>query len=643
MRHAIAGILAGVFVSASFAQEDAVVITATRFADSKRQLPVGVTVITSDDLQKSATSNLPEILAQFGLVHIRDNAGTPNQQVDLRGFGITGDQNTLVLVDGLRISEAELVPAQLSAIALESIERIEIVRGSGAVLYGGGATGGTINIITRRPQPGTTRAYGLGRAGGYGTKEARAGYGRTGESLGFSLDVSHEDTDGYRRNNKFRQTNLAGTLQAHTDAGRAYLRVVLGDQSLELPGALTEAQINADRRQAATPGNDSERNDGTVTLGGAWHAGPHELAADLSYRDKHASALFLPAFFIDTRVNLWSFVPRAKLRFDALGRSHDLIVGMDWEQWDYDNRNAASSSTLGAPFSHRVGEQANRALYAQANLWVAELSRIVLGGRVQRSEERLAEEVFPIDDRRAAHSLEAYEAALRQGLGGGWSAYARAGSSFRLANFDENACFSPPCTARLLEPQKARAGELGLEYERGAWRARAAAYGKRLENEISFSPAVFANVNLPPTRRRGLELEGAWRVIPTVELRGGLALLEAEFRDTGKDVPLVPEAIATAGLSWSFASRSRMNLNLRHVGKQRYDNDQDNVFRKQPAYGLVDAKLEHRVERLNAALELRNLFDKQYYSYGIWDSGSSFSAYPAPERALYLSLAYRLD
>src|SRR2546425_5162646 len=39
------------------------------------------------------------------LIHIRDNTGTPNQQVDLRGFGITGDQNTLVLVDGLRISE----------------------------------------------------------------------------------------------------------------------------------------------------------------------------------------------------------------------------------------------------------------------------------------------------------------------------------------------------------------------------------------------------------------------------------------------------------------------------------------------------------------------------------------------------------
>src|SRR5687767_1802368 len=181
MLRSVAGVLAGIFVSVSFAQDDAVVVTATRFADSKRNLPVGVTVITADDIRRSATSNLPEILAQYGLLHIRDNSGSPSQQVDLRGFGATGDQNTLVLVDGLKLSENEQVPAQLTSIPLDSIERIEIVRGSGAVLYGGGASGGTINIITRGA--GARRGYVLGRAGGYGTKEGRAGYTARGETF----------------------------------------------------------------------------------------------------------------------------------------------------------------------------------------------------------------------------------------------------------------------------------------------------------------------------------------------------------------------------------------------------------------------------------------------------------------------------
>lgn len=637
--------LAPAALAQSGSSYDAVVVTATRFQDSKRDLPVGVTVITAEDIRQSATTNLPEILAQFGLLQVRDNAGTPNQQVDLRGFGVTGDQNTVVLIDGLRVSESEVVPAQLSAVPLESIERIEIVRGSGAVQYGGGASGGAINIITRRREPGTARGYLLGRAGGYGTNEGRAGYASMGETLGFSLDASAENTEGYRRNNRFKQTNVAGTLEARPDGGRAYLRFAAGDQGLQLPGALTEAQIAADPRQTSSPGNDSDRKDGTVTLGGAFNAGRHEIAADLSFRDKKATALFLPAFYVETRVDLKSFAPRAKLRFDAFGREHDVVLGMDWEEWDYGSRSAASPAALAAPFSRRVGEQSNRAFYAQANLWVAERTRLVLGGRTQRTEERLAEQVFPTDDRRQEHSLDAHEVALRQGFGGGWSAYAKTGTSFRVANFDENACFFPPCAATLLKPQEARADEAGLEYEKVGLRGRVAAYSMRLENEIYFSPLQGANVNLAPTRRRGVEFEGAWRAARTLELRAAFALLEAKFRANGNDVPLVPESIATAGVHWSFASRSGLNLNLRYVGPQRYDNDEANTFaRRQPAYGLVDAKLEHRMGRFELGLEVRNLFDKDYYSYGAVNFlGTGFSAYPAPGRAAYASLAYRFD
>ena len=617
VRTVVLVLLAG-FVANAAAQDDAVVITATRFPDVKRELPVGVTVITADDLRKSATSNLPEVLAQFGLLHVRDAGGTPNQQLDLRGFGASGDQNTLVLLDGQRISENDQSATQLGAIPLEAIERIEIVRGSGTVLYGSGATGGTVNIITRRPLPGT-RAHALGRFGGYGTRELRAGLARSADLLGIAVDVSREETDGYRRHNEFRQTNVAARLQATGERGRAHLRIGLGEQTIGLPGALTEAQIAADRRQAGDFVGDGEREDGTVVLGGAAYAGAHEIAADLAYREKQATTRFLPpfAFLIDSRVRQWTLTPRAKLRFDALGRTHDVTVGADLEQWDYAN-----------PPSE--GDHTNQALYALANLWFAERTRLVLGARTQRSDQTLGPTT-------ARHALDAYEVALRQAFGGGWSAYAKHGTSFRVANFDDLA-FSPG----LLEPQTARSGELGLEIERSGLRGRVALYDMRLENEIAFSPLAFANINLAPTRRRGIELEAAWRAARTLELRAGLGVLQAEFRN-GDEVPLVPRAIATAGVSWTFAERSRLNLNTRYVGEQRYDNDQANRFRRQPDYVLVDAKVEHRVGRAHFGLELRNLLDEAYYSYGIWDGASSFSAYPQPERAVYLSVAYRLD
>src|SRR4051812_1026652 len=184
MRLALLGLAAAAACSTAFAQDDSVVITATRFEDSKRNLPVGVTVITAEDIERSASSNLGDILAQYGLLQIRDLAGTYNPQIDLRGFGVTGDQNTLILVDGLRLSENELESAQLSAIPLEAIERIEIVRGGGSVLYGANATAGTINIITRRPKAGERRGRALARYGSFRTKEARVGGGGAGGALG---------------------------------------------------------------------------------------------------------------------------------------------------------------------------------------------------------------------------------------------------------------------------------------------------------------------------------------------------------------------------------------------------------------------------------------------------------------------------
>jgi len=655
MLRLIAGLLAGFCICICYAQDQSIVITATRFPDSKRDLPVGVTVITADDIRKSASSNLGDILAQFGLLQIRDLAGTQNPQLDLRGFGVTGDQNTLVLLDGLRLSEADLESAQLSAIPLESIERIEIVRGSGAVLYGAGATGGTINIITRRSRAGETRGDALARAGGFGTEEFRGGFSRQGEVFGGSVAASYEDTDGYRSNSRYRQRSAFGRVDAQLPSGRAYLKADVDEQRARLPGSLTEAQINADPRQTTTPDDWRERDGAQISTGGAYFLGRHELTADLGYRQRTTRAFFAAfgGFYTDTDANLWSFTPRAKFKFDALGRTHDFIVGVDVEQWDYNTLSASSPSTTSAPFSKRHGEQESVGWYAQTNFWLTPATRLVLGGRIQHIDQRLTEEVFPLDDRRNADRLEAYEAALRHGFKTGWSIYGRYGKSFRVGNFDENACFFPPCSAELLLPQTALTAELGAEFENRSFTFRTNIYDTRLENEIYFSALTFSNINLSPTEREGLEFEGTWHATSTLDLRGGLAFQRARFRSgvyggvdvSGKTVPLVPEVLATAGASWSFMPGGRFNLNLRHVGQQRFDNDQANTFARQmPGYTLADAKVEYRfARRWEAALEVRNLFDKQYFSYGATTGPTTYSALPAPTRAAYLSVAWRLD
>ena len=132
----------------------------------------------------------------------------------MRGFGIFGDQNTLVLLDGRRISENEQTTVNWSAIPLAAIERIEILRGSGAVLYGGGATGGTINIITKAPRAG--RALGLAAtAASAPTARTRRAPAATSAATASALRMhgAHFDTDNYRDNNRLRSDNAQADVR----------------------------------------------------------------------------------------------------------------------------------------------------------------------------------------------------------------------------------------------------------------------------------------------------------------------------------------------------------------------------------------------------------------------------------------------
>ena len=102
-------------------QDDVVVVTATRFAEDARKLPASVTVLSAEDIARSAAKTLPDLLAEQVGITLKDFFGNNGATtgIDLRGFGITGDQNTLVLVDGVAINTNDLSSTRLSSIPLQ--------------------------------------------------------------------------------------------------------------------------------------------------------------------------------------------------------------------------------------------------------------------------------------------------------------------------------------------------------------------------------------------------------------------------------------------------------------------------------------------------------------------------------------------
>ena len=636
--------------------QDAVVVTATRFPERRLDAPVGMIVIGAADIARDTARMLPELLAHLGGLYARDNSGDPNRQLDLRGFGITGDQNTLVLLDGVRLNENDLSTTKLSAIPLQSIERIEILRGSGAVLYGGGATGGVINIITRLPQPNRAQADAYLGAGSERTAEARLSASAAGERFGASVSGSHYESDNYRVNNRVRQDAAAGALRWGDGEASLALKLGTDDQRLQLPGTRNQIELATDPSGTDTPQDWSTRRGSFVTLQGRRRAGDGlELAADLGYRDQVSSANYasLGSYYAAT-LHSTTFSPRLRWQASPLGVDSSLVAGVDLAQWGYGRQFAASPASIGTPTATDAAAQERSALYAQYNAQVTRAAKLTLGWRSERVTNRLAQTGFGTSDQSQKRSPHAGELGLQVALAPAWTAFGRVGTSFRIATVDENAFTS---SGNLLEPQTARNRDTGIEYRAAGLHLRASAYVIELENEIYFSPLVVpfgANTNLSPTRRTGVELFAELRVAPGVELSGSLVAQSAKFRSgvyggvdvAGADVPLVPRSLASLRAAWRVVPRTQLIATLSYVGHQRYDNDQANAFPgRMPDYALADLKLTREIAGWNLSASINNLFDKQYYSYAIVNTfgcATPVCAYPQAGRSWFLSAEHAL-
>ena len=127
-----------------------VVVTGSRVAGPRDAQPFGTSVLTEADIQRSGAVTVNDaIMRLLGVVGRQDFYGGGDYALDLRGFGSTADSNQVVIVDGIRFSEADLGGTRLAGIPIESVLQIEVIRGSGAVLYGEGATGGVIIVTTK--------------------------------------------------------------------------------------------------------------------------------------------------------------------------------------------------------------------------------------------------------------------------------------------------------------------------------------------------------------------------------------------------------------------------------------------------------------------------------------------------------------
>lgn len=198
-----------------------VVVTGTRTPKFLKDTPIQTRVITSREIEKTDATNIQDLLQQE-LPGVEFSYAM-NQQTHLNFSGF-GGQGVLLLIDGERLAGETMDDVDFTRLNMDNVERIEIVKGAASALYGSNATGGVINIITKKTyKPWTLNVN--GRLARHNEQRYGVSFGLNGKRLGNMFTVNYTDVDNF-------------DVHSAADPVTRIISTVYGDRTLNLKDQL---------------------------------------------------------------------------------------------------------------------------------------------------------------------------------------------------------------------------------------------------------------------------------------------------------------------------------------------------------------------------------------------------------------------
>ncbi len=634
-----------------------VVVTGTRFEERIERIPTNITVIDKQDIQNSNARTVPDLLRFEEGIVVRDLLGTgKTAQVDLRGFGESAPYNVLVLVDGRRVNEIDLSGTDWTQIPIEHIERVEIVRGTGSVLYGDNAVGGVINIITKIPSQ--EPAFSAGATfGSYSLNADRFSVsGGQGKFTG-SLFGSYESTQGYRENNDYRAKDLGGKIIFDaTDSLVFNLTGAYHADGYGLPGPLPKSTLETDRRKSLDPTDEAETDDSYLKLGLDMDLEKYgNVVADLSYRERDSKSDFPDPLFpyvLDSTLDTWAFTPRHVWRTDISGHENTLIVGADVYRSEQDLKTYSGFfSSLTTLTGVADISKDSYGLYLNDEFSITDTWVLSLGARYENAEYELHQRdlsAFPLAplDATIKDSEPAYLAGLTWLYSGKSSLFTRFNRSFRFPLTDELVLFDY-VAGRIrvnteLHPQTGDHYEVGVRhYFSPLIQANVTLFRANINDEIFYNRATFTNENYEETLHQGVEVGCRGELFDNLTLFGNYTYEKATFEGgafDGNDIPAVPKNKFNVGFRLHDLYPDLVfSAVYNYVGSSYLISDQGNRFEKLESYYSVDVRLSYAWRWISGFVGVNNLTDQEYSEYGVLGANPPGSPlqpffYPAPGR-----------
>jgi len=562
------------------AQLAPVVVTAARMPQPLDALAADLTVIESDAIDALGSRSFVELLqGQPGIEIVQNGGPGTTSGVFLRG---ANRGQTLLLIDGLRVSSSTVGAPTLEAIPLDQAERIEVLRGPASSLYGADAIGGVIQVFTRLPGPGVSGRL----SGGYGTDGTGAIAGSVAVGAG---PVALSLSAGHRRSAGFNATTDPSSFIWNPDRDG----YEMNDAGASLvvafaPGQEVTARYLRSELDAQFDGG-GDFDDRTLTTLEAW-----QVASRNRVNDAWTSKLVAGESSDDSvsKTALGDFPFRTRDR--QYGWQNEITVPLGTATLAVERREERIDDTAGFALTRRdtnavvgIVQLAHGAHALQANLRHDNSSQY--GGRTT--------------------------GAIAWGFrfAPGWRATASYGTAFKPPSFND--LYYPGFSNPNLDPETGRNVEAGLHWSgaAGAWQATARAVGwyNKVAQLIVFQCDASFNCapqNVDRATLAGVTLagEGAWR---GTTLRGSLDLQDPENDATGKLLPRRAKAHGRLAIAQVLGD---VQVGLEVIASSHRYDDPGNAIRL-GGYAMVNATAEWRIDRgVTIVARGDNILDRDY-------------------------------
>lgn len=589
------------------------VVTAARIAQPQREVVGDVTVLDRAVLDRYRGRSLAELLAGLPGVQVSQNGG-PGKQAGLFLRG-TNPHQTLVLIDGIRFGSATSGGSAIQHLPLDQVERIEILRGPAASLYGPDAIGGVIQIFTRKGQatPGGNASIGIGNNG---ARQASANiHGQLGATR-LALGLAHSETDGNNALRNPANSSYNSDRDGYRNSSASLNASHTLNQQHEIGASLLLSR--------ATNHFDSYLFDMNTY---------QSVAQDYDYRDRSRQGA----------ASVWSrhqLGERLAVKLQAGGSIDDsdnyspvsnadrgdhidtFTTRQQQLSWQNELKLGAGTATLGLEtLSQRVG---GTTAYDVNHRRINSL----LAGYLAQVDNWTLQTNLRHDDNSQFGRHTSGQAGASADIGSSWQLGGNIGTGFRAPNFNE--LYYPGFGNAELKAEKSAGGELFARYNQHKFDSQLTVYRTRFRDLLQYDATRYTTGNIGRAQINGATLKLDWQQ-GLLQLGGQMDWLRARDRsgdkNQGNRLPRRADRAASAyvGLQQDGV---QVRLELQAQGK-RYDDAANG--KRMAGYAVANLHFSTRLDQdWQLALRLNNLADRQY---------ATAADYAAPGRNGLLSLS----